>query len=155
MRYGISGAGHWVVDLGATEQFANSAWLMARFLAMRNEATIDRFGRIVIPKWVRDDLDLTAGAVLRRRAPEALGRPFEHAPIFRPDPAHQCPGRVDGLVLEIVLEQARGVALAVDLLVLVGQLVGLPHDERLADRGVVCGPPRPSGRRSAYRRRAR
>lgn len=46
------------------------------------EVTVDKFGRIVIPKELRDELGLSPGAALQidRREQELVLRPLESAP---------------------------------------------------------------------------
>ena len=48
------------------------------------QLTIDKFGRIVIPKALRDDLQLTSGTVLEveGKADRIILRPFHERPIL-------------------------------------------------------------------------
>lgn len=73
------------------------------------ETTVDKFGRIVIPKQVRDDLGLSPGSVLKieERAEEIVLKPVaESLPLLFKDGVLVFAGEVEGN-LEEVLRQDR------------------------------------------------
>jgi AbrB family looped-hinge helix DNA binding protein len=73
------------------------------------EATLDRFGRIVIPKQVRDDLGLSPGSVLKieERAEGIVLKPVaESSPLVLKDGILVFTGEVEG-DLETVLRRGR------------------------------------------------
>ncbi len=73
------------------------------------ETTLDRFGRIVIPKQVRDDLGLSPGSVLKleERDEEIVLKPVvERSPLLLKDGILVFTGEVEG-DLETVLRRDR------------------------------------------------
>jgi AbrB family looped-hinge helix DNA binding protein len=73
------------------------------------ETTLDKFGRIVIPKQVRDDLGLSAGSVLKleERDEEIVLKPIaESSPLVLKDGVLVFTGEVEG-DLEAVLRRDR------------------------------------------------
>ena len=73
------------------------------------EATLDKFGRIVIPKQVRDDLGLSPGSVLKveERAKEIVLKPVaESSPLILKDGILVFTGEVEGDI-ETILRRDR------------------------------------------------
>jgi len=73
------------------------------------ETTLDRFGRIVIPKQVRDDLGLSPGSVLKleERDEEIVLKPVaERSPLILKDGILVFTGEVEG-DLETALRRDR------------------------------------------------
>lgn len=73
------------------------------------ETTLDKFGRVVIPKQVREDLGLSPGSVLKieERAEEIVLKPVaESSPLVVKDGILVFTGEVEG-DLETVLRRER------------------------------------------------